>query len=172
MNRLIVLLLIVAGVALVSAGSVVHDTVDDAELAEASGLASSLLTPGILYTHNDSGGAPTVYTLNRRGLAVLLVEQKLTIALDISQRCYVMGHGEVVFHGTPDELRADSGVRPREGAGVTGRCEVAAGAATTLHRDDRLLPADDRRDVAEAARVSKALQSTHRCARRFRWALR
>ena len=65
---LIVLLLIVAGVALVSAGSVVHDTVDDAELAEASGLASSLLTPGILYTHNDSGGAPTVYTLNRRGL--------------------------------------------------------------------------------------------------------
>ncbi len=49
--------------------------------------------------------------LKRRGLAVLLVEQKLTIALDISQRCYVMGHGEVVFHGTPDELRADSGVR-------------------------------------------------------------
>jgi branched-chain amino acid transport system ATP-binding protein len=45
--------------------------------------------------------------LQKRGLAVLLVEQKLTIALDISQRCYVMGHGEVVFHGTPDELRAD-----------------------------------------------------------------
>ena len=44
--------------------------------------------------------------LQKRGLAVLLVEQKLTIALDISQRCYVMGHGEVVFHGTPDELRA------------------------------------------------------------------
>lgn len=49
--------------------------------------------------------------LQRRGLAVLLVEQKLTIALDISQRCYVMGHGEVVFHGTPDELRADQYVR-------------------------------------------------------------
>jgi branched-chain amino acid transport system ATP-binding protein len=45
--------------------------------------------------------------LQRRGLGVLLVEQKLTIALDISQRCYVMGHGEVVFHGTPDELRND-----------------------------------------------------------------
>jgi branched-chain amino acid transport system ATP-binding protein len=49
--------------------------------------------------------------LQRRGLAVLLVEQKLTIALDISQRCYVMGHGEVVFQGTPDELRKDQYVR-------------------------------------------------------------
>lgn len=49
--------------------------------------------------------------LKRRGLGVLLVEQKLTIALDISQRCYVMGHGEVVFHGTPDELRADQYTR-------------------------------------------------------------
>jgi len=49
--------------------------------------------------------------LKRRGLGVLLVEQKLTIALDISQRCYVMGHGEVVFHGTPGELRNDQYVR-------------------------------------------------------------
>ncbi|MFT3856242.1 MAG: ABC transporter ATP-binding protein [Aquabacterium sp.] len=49
--------------------------------------------------------------LQKRGLAVLLVEQKLTIALEISTRCYVMGHGEVVFHGTPDELRADQYVR-------------------------------------------------------------
>ncbi len=49
--------------------------------------------------------------LKKRGLGVLLVEQKLTIALDISQRCYVMGHGEMVFEGTPDELRADKYVR-------------------------------------------------------------
>ena len=49
--------------------------------------------------------------LQRRGLGVLLVEQKLTIALDISQRCYVMGHGEVVFHGTPEELRQDPTTR-------------------------------------------------------------
>ena len=54
---------------------------------------------------------PRLKELKKRGLAVLLVEQKLTIALDISQRCYVMGHGEVVFHGTPDELRADQYVR-------------------------------------------------------------
>jgi branched-chain amino acid transport system ATP-binding protein len=42
---------------------------------------------------------------------VLLVEQKLTISLHISHRLYVMGHGRVVFHGTPDELRASESVR-------------------------------------------------------------
>ncbi len=49
--------------------------------------------------------------LKRRGVSVLLVEQKLTIALQISQRCYVMGHGSIVFEGTPAELRADAYVR-------------------------------------------------------------
>jgi branched-chain amino acid transport system ATP-binding protein len=49
--------------------------------------------------------------LQRRGVAVLLVEQKLTIALQVSQRCLVMGHGQVVFAGTPDELKAQAGVR-------------------------------------------------------------
>ncbi len=49
--------------------------------------------------------------LKTRGIAVLLIEQKLTIALEISQRCVVMGHGRVVFEGTPVELRANAGVR-------------------------------------------------------------
>ena len=49
--------------------------------------------------------------LKRRGIAVLLVEQKLTIALEVSERCLVMGHGRIVFEGTPDALRADSYVR-------------------------------------------------------------
>jgi branched-chain amino acid transport system ATP-binding protein len=40
-----------------------------------------------------------------------LVEQKLTIALTISRRVYVMGHGRVVFEGTPDDLRRNDGVR-------------------------------------------------------------
>ena len=47
----------------------------------------------------------------QRGIAILLVEQKLTIALTISQRVYVMGHGRVVFEGTPDDLRRNDGVR-------------------------------------------------------------
>ena len=46
-----------------------------------------------------------------RGLSILLVEQKLTIAMEISDRVIVMGHGELVFEGTPDELRANDGVR-------------------------------------------------------------
>jgi len=47
----------------------------------------------------------------RRGTAILLVEQKLTIALKISRRLYVMGHGRIVFEGTPAELAANAGVR-------------------------------------------------------------
>ena len=46
-----------------------------------------------------------------RGVSVLLIEQKLTIAMDISDRTLVMGHGSIVFQGTPDELRANSYVR-------------------------------------------------------------
>ncbi len=50
-------------------------------------------------------------TLKDRGVSVLLVEQKLTIALEISERCYVMGHGSIVFEGTPAALRADTYIR-------------------------------------------------------------
>jgi len=49
--------------------------------------------------------------LRRRGVSVLLVEQKLTIALQISERCYVMGHGSIVFEGSPAALRADAYIR-------------------------------------------------------------
>lgn len=45
------------------------------------------------------------------GLAILLIEQKLSIALRISHRLYVMGHGQIVFEGTPDELKANESVR-------------------------------------------------------------
>jgi branched-chain amino acid transport system ATP-binding protein len=49
--------------------------------------------------------------LKRRGMSVLLVEQKLTIALEVADRCLVMGHGQIVFGGTPAELRANANVR-------------------------------------------------------------
>jgi branched-chain amino acid transport system ATP-binding protein len=45
--------------------------------------------------------------LKARGISVLLIEQKLTIAMAISDRALVMGHGSIVFEGTPDSLRAD-----------------------------------------------------------------
>lgn len=47
----------------------------------------------------------------RRGVSILLVEQKLAIALDISHRIYVMGHGKIVFDGSVDEFKADEKVR-------------------------------------------------------------
>jgi branched-chain amino acid transport system ATP-binding protein len=46
-----------------------------------------------------------------RGVAILLIEQKLTIALAVAHRLYVMGHGRIVFEGTPRDLRNDHGVR-------------------------------------------------------------
>lgn len=50
-------------------------------------------------------------TLKERGISVLLIEQKLTIAMKISDRALVMGHGSMVFDGTPDALRADAVTR-------------------------------------------------------------
>ena len=47
----------------------------------------------------------------RRGVSILLVEQKLTIALKICSRLYVMGHGKIVFEGTPADLHANAEIR-------------------------------------------------------------
>ena len=50
-------------------------------------------------------------TLKQKGVSVLLIEQKLTIAMHISDRALVMGHGSIVFDGTPASLRADDATR-------------------------------------------------------------
>ncbi|MBJ6371699.1 ABC transporter ATP-binding protein [Sedimentitalea arenosa] len=55
--------------------------------------------------------AELLQEIARRGIATLLVEQKLSIAMDIAHRVYVMGHGQVVFEGTPAELRGREDVR-------------------------------------------------------------
>ena len=55
--------------------------------------------------------ADLLVEIAQRGIAILLVEQKLTIALTISSRVYVMGHGRVVFHGSPAELAGSESVR-------------------------------------------------------------
>jgi branched-chain amino acid transport system ATP-binding protein len=49
--------------------------------------------------------------LKDRGISVLLIEQKLTIAMKISDRALVMGHGSIVFEGTPEELNANTYIR-------------------------------------------------------------
>jgi len=64
-----------------------------------------------------SGGEKQMLTIcrtlmgARRGVAILLVEQKLSIAMRISHRVYVMGHGRIVFEGTPAGLNANPAVR-------------------------------------------------------------
>jgi branched-chain amino acid transport system ATP-binding protein len=55
--------------------------------------------------------AEYLQTLKAKGVSVLLIEQKLTIAMAISDRVQVMGHGSVVFQGTPEGLRADAYTR-------------------------------------------------------------
>jgi branched-chain amino acid transport system ATP-binding protein len=55
--------------------------------------------------------AELLRNIAERGIAILLVEQKLTIALRISHRLYVMGHGRMVFEGSPEDLRASQSVR-------------------------------------------------------------
>jgi len=57
------------------------------------------LAPKIVAVLKDAIG-----DIHRRGVSVVLVEQKLTIALKVSTQVCVMGHGHIVFRGTPEEL--------------------------------------------------------------------
>ena len=74
---------------------------------------------GILIDEPTEGLAPKIVEvvtevirdICRRGVSVLLVEQKLTIAMRGSRRVYVMGHGQIVFEGTPDSLRQAPDIR-------------------------------------------------------------
>ena len=49
--------------------------------------------------------------VKKRGISILLVEQKLAITLDISERLYIMGHGAIVFEGTPADVRTNAAIR-------------------------------------------------------------
>jgi branched-chain amino acid transport system ATP-binding protein len=55
--------------------------------------------------------AELIAEIARRRVAILLVEQKLTIALEISARVYVMGHGAIVFEGTPADLKVNHAIQ-------------------------------------------------------------
>jgi branched-chain amino acid transport system ATP-binding protein len=54
-----------------------------------------------------------IKSIRERGVGILLVEQKMTIALDVSDRIDVMGHGQIVFSGTPAELMINHDVQRR-----------------------------------------------------------
>jgi branched-chain amino acid transport system ATP-binding protein len=55
--------------------------------------------------------ADLLRSIAERRISILLVEQKLTIAMRISHRLYVMGHGRMVFEGTPSDLGSHDEVR-------------------------------------------------------------
>jgi len=57
------------------------------------------LAPKIVAVVRDA-----IRDIHQRGVSVILVEQKLTIALKVSTHVCVMGHGRIVFRGTPGEL--------------------------------------------------------------------
>jgi branched-chain amino acid transport system ATP-binding protein len=69
----------------------------------------------MLIDEPTEGLAPKIVTqvgecivdMHRKGLSVVLVEQKLAIALKVSTRVCLMGHGRIVFEGTPQALTAD-----------------------------------------------------------------
>lgn len=73
----------------------------------------------IMIDEPTEGLAPKIVTqvgdliadIAKRGVSILLVEQKLSIALRISTRVYVMGHGEIVYEGAPDEFRERDDIR-------------------------------------------------------------
>jgi branched-chain amino acid transport system ATP-binding protein len=73
----------------------------------------------IMVDEPTEGLAPKIVTqvaellgeIARRGISILLVEQKLTIALRVARRVYVMGHGQVVFEGTPREFEGHESIR-------------------------------------------------------------
>lgn len=100
----------------------------DVEAGELSGGEQQMLTlcrtlmgdPELIMVDEPTEGlAPKIVgavgqylrALKERRVSVLLIEQKLTLALDISDRVLVMGHGQVVFDGTPDDLRHDESIR-------------------------------------------------------------
>jgi branched-chain amino acid transport system ATP-binding protein len=73
----------------------------------------------IIIDEPTEGLAPKIVTLvaeylnslKRKGISVLLIEQKLSIALTISDRVLVMGHGSIVFEGTPEALQKNTYIR-------------------------------------------------------------
>jgi len=73
-----------------------------------------MLNPKIILVDEPTEGlAPKIVTqiaellvdVARSGTGILLIEQKLVVALDVSSCVFVMGHGKVVFTGSPVELR-------------------------------------------------------------------
>jgi len=54
-----------------------------------------------------------VQDIHGHGVAILLVEQNMRVALKLAKRIYVMSKGSIVFHGTAQELKEAPEVRQK-----------------------------------------------------------
>jgi branched-chain amino acid transport system ATP-binding protein len=54
-----------------------------------------------------------IRSFKERGLTILLVEQKLSFALEMADYVYIMSKGKIVYHSTPDELWQNEEVKAR-----------------------------------------------------------
>jgi branched-chain amino acid transport system ATP-binding protein len=81
-----------------------------------------LMNPGLLLMDEPSEGlAPLVVReigriigeLKESGIAILLAEQNLAMALAVADRCYVLNKGQVVVAATAESLKADEQVKQR-----------------------------------------------------------
>ena len=73
-------------------------------------LVDALLKQGQVFRAHQQVGE-LIARIAKAGVAILLVEQKLSIAMKISNRVYIMGHGRVVFEGTPEQLKSNAAIR-------------------------------------------------------------
>ena len=64
-----------------------------------------------LSPHMTKTVAELLKTIASKGVSILLVEQKLTVCLKLASKVYLMGHGEIVFEGTPEELNKIDTIR-------------------------------------------------------------
>ena len=64
-----------------------------------------------LSPHMTKTVAELLKKIASKGVAILLVEQKLTVCLKLASKVYLMGHGEIVFEGTPEELNKNDTIR-------------------------------------------------------------
>ena len=88
-----------------------REQAEKGNIAEARRLAGTAASLCSEWGPSEQSPDQFLKTLKTKGVSVLLIEQKLTIAMTISDRALVMGHGSIVFQGTPDSLRADAYIR-------------------------------------------------------------
>ena len=53
----------------------------------------------------------TIRKINQEGVTIFLVEQNARLAMEISERTYVLENGRVVKEGNSKELMKDDGIR-------------------------------------------------------------